>query len=133
MAYTPTEWTSGDVITAEKLNHIEGGVENSNAEPLIVGWEDVNSGQQYGIRLTKTWNEINEAFTHGIPVLLHRTQSEIASYSDPGYTIVGSTATVYDHSTGNIALYGLYFQDPTSSYSFYSDTVDDYPFMNFAD
>lgn len=26
MAYTPTEWQDGDVITAEKLNKIENGV-----------------------------------------------------------------------------------------------------------
>lgn len=25
MSYTPTNWTNGDVITAEKLNHLEGG------------------------------------------------------------------------------------------------------------
>ena len=26
MAYEPTKWASGDVITAEKLNHIETGI-----------------------------------------------------------------------------------------------------------
>ena len=26
MSYTPTEWKTGDVITAEKLNHIEDGI-----------------------------------------------------------------------------------------------------------
>jgi hypothetical protein len=26
MAYTPTDWKTGDVITAEKLNNIENGV-----------------------------------------------------------------------------------------------------------
>lgn len=29
MAYIPTEWFSGDTITAEKLNHIEEGIHNS--------------------------------------------------------------------------------------------------------
>ena len=28
MSYTPTEWKNGDTITAEKLNHIESGIEN---------------------------------------------------------------------------------------------------------
>lgn len=31
MSYTPTTWQNGDVITAEKLNHLEGG-----ASSLIV-------------------------------------------------------------------------------------------------
>ena len=29
MAYIPTEWFSGDTITAEKLNHIEEGIHKS--------------------------------------------------------------------------------------------------------
>lgn len=35
MAYTPTEWKSGDVITAEKLNNMEEGI-NSNFESIIL-------------------------------------------------------------------------------------------------
>lgn len=27
MAYDPTTWTTGDTITAEKMNHLEQGVE----------------------------------------------------------------------------------------------------------
>lgn len=34
MAYVKTTWQTGDVITAEKLNNMEGGIEN--ATPLIV-------------------------------------------------------------------------------------------------
>lgn len=26
MSYTPTEWKTGDVITAEKLNNMESGI-----------------------------------------------------------------------------------------------------------
>lgn len=29
MAYTPTQWNYGDIITAEKLNNIESGISNS--------------------------------------------------------------------------------------------------------
>lgn len=35
MSYTPTEWQTGDTITAEKLNNMESGIENAN-EPLFV-------------------------------------------------------------------------------------------------
>lgn len=34
MAYTPTNWQTGDTVTAAKLNKIEQGIENN--EPLIV-------------------------------------------------------------------------------------------------
>ena len=33
MAYTPTTWTDGDLITAEKLNKLEVGVQNEQVGP----------------------------------------------------------------------------------------------------
>lgn len=33
MAYTPTAWKNGDVITAELLNHLETGVQNEQVGP----------------------------------------------------------------------------------------------------
>ncbi len=33
MAYTPTKWNDGDVITAEKLNKIEEGIQNEQIGP----------------------------------------------------------------------------------------------------
>lgn len=35
MAYTPTEWETGDVITAEKLNNMEQGIEDAFVAPEI--------------------------------------------------------------------------------------------------
>lgn len=40
MSYTPTEWATGDVITAEKLNNIEGGLSNLNMVIPILYDED---------------------------------------------------------------------------------------------
>jgi hypothetical protein len=36
MAYEPQEWSAGDVITAEKLNHIEDGIVNSEVLEIEV-------------------------------------------------------------------------------------------------
>ena len=33
MAYTPTTWSDGDLITAEKLNKLEAGVQNEQVGP----------------------------------------------------------------------------------------------------
>ena len=33
MAYAPTTWTDGDLITAEKLNKLEAGVQNEQVGP----------------------------------------------------------------------------------------------------
>ena len=37
MAYTPTTWNNGDIITAEKLNKIENGVAQAGG-----GWSSVS-------------------------------------------------------------------------------------------
>lgn len=29
MAYTPTDWKTGNIITADKLNNMEDGIENA--------------------------------------------------------------------------------------------------------
>ena len=33
MAYTPTVWKDGDIITAERLNKLEAGVQNEQVGP----------------------------------------------------------------------------------------------------
>lgn len=35
MAYTPTEWETGDIITAEKLNNMEQGIEDAFVAPEV--------------------------------------------------------------------------------------------------
>lgn len=32
MSYTPTQWSDGDIITAEKLNNIESGIEGVSSD-----------------------------------------------------------------------------------------------------
>lgn len=40
MSYTPTEWTSGDIISSEKLNKLEAGVEQAIELPDTTGASD---------------------------------------------------------------------------------------------
>lgn len=57
MSYTPTNWETGDTITAEKLNKLEQGVANAGGSTgggvLVV--HDVDG------TLDKTWQEIMDA------------------------------------------------------------------------
>ena len=68
MAYTPTNWECGDVVTAEKLNKLEEAVENLS---VIVDGMDGGSELPLTISLTtegdtstmdKTWQEIADAY-----------------------------------------------------------------------
>lgn len=58
MAYTPTNWQTGDVITAEKLNKLEGGVADSFA-PFIVNVSFDPDTQEYST--DKTYAEVYSA------------------------------------------------------------------------
>lgn len=35
MSYTPTEWKNGDIITAEKMNNIEQGIQNAQNVAVV--------------------------------------------------------------------------------------------------
>lgn len=78
MAYEKTTWTSGDVITAEKLNNMEDGIENaSDGNAFVV----TISQHEFGGTATadKTYAEIEEAFQQGRDVrgILNRVDGTV--------------------------------------------------------
>ena len=62
MAYVPTNWQTGDTITAEKLNKAEQGIEQASSfrfdAEITYADEDVGT-------LDKTFTEIETAFNAG--------------------------------------------------------------------
>lgn len=48
MAYTPTEWKNGDIITADKLNKLEQGVQNEQTGPAGPAGSDGAPGEAAG-------------------------------------------------------------------------------------
>lgn len=66
MAYTKQTWANGDVITADKLNHMEDGIESVESAMFLITLEQ--SGDNYTI--DKTMAEIMSAYNSGlIPVV----------------------------------------------------------------
>lgn len=51
MAYTPTSWQTGDTITAEKLNKMEGGIAAASAVGgiIVLGDDDLSAPSAGGI------------------------------------------------------------------------------------
>ncbi len=96
MAYTPTEWKNGDVITAEKLNNIERGIENSGVFTIHVT-ADFNMGQPptlTNVTVLESADSIMEAYDQGkIIVILaeyyQNTNKNIASMM--GYIVISET------------------------------------------
>lgn len=88
MAYTPTNWECGDVVTAELLNKLEEAVENLSV--IVDGMDGGDSKFVIGVdtstnTLDKTWQEIYDAMNQG--------QSAVVRFSTPTGSIHESPET----------------------------------------
>ena len=63
MTYEPKNWQTGEIITADALNHIENGI--ADFPIFIVNQIDTYNefGDLISSKLDKTWNEINALVT----------------------------------------------------------------------
>lgn len=62
MSYEPTNWKNGDIITADKLNHIEDGI--AGGVLMVSGFSYDNEENIVGTA-DKTWQEIHDALAAG--------------------------------------------------------------------
>ena len=110
MAYTKQTWQTGEVITANKLNHMEDGIASSGGGGGVLVVNAVVGDSE--VTLDKTWQEIYDApfavmkFTRGGAVSLDAL-----------------TSIFYDELTH----YTLYFGESTPGSEFTTDTADGYP------
>lgn len=66
MSYTKTTWETGDVITAQKLNNMETGIESGNSNILYV----TISGSIGNYQSDKTFAEIKTAYDAGKVIIV---------------------------------------------------------------
>ena len=69
MSYTPTNWQTGDVVTAEKMNHMENGIE-ANDCPVISWTTDYTNNTDV---LDVTFEELSEYLWTRLSIKLHKT------------------------------------------------------------
>lgn len=77
MSYTPTNWVTGDVITAEKLNNIEQGIVGAG-DLFVINATNVATSTNPSTKptLDKTYDEIKAAYDSGmIPVVTFKETS----------------------------------------------------------
>lgn len=62
--YEKQTWNTGDVITEEKLNHMEDGISNAGGVMVV----NANYDESTSIStLDKTWKEIYDCLSSGVP------------------------------------------------------------------
>lgn len=114
MSYTPTEWATGDVITAEKLNNMEDGIVGS-AKVLFI---EVN--EETGV-FNKTWNELKNALSDGVLCLAVFSGDETATI-----TVISSVALL----DAGYGIFTDFAKISTTDPIAIAETPDDYPVSN---
>lgn len=110
MAYTKQTWTSGETVTAAKLNHMEDGIANgeSGGSGVLVVHVDNN------YTMDKTWQEITDALNAGMVVTV------------PGLNAFSFVARTWVSGTYMISL--MYASDSgLQSQSFETDSANGNP------
>lgn len=117
MSYTPTTWATGDTITAEKLNHLEGGVEAADGADIFL----ITGGNTHS-PLEQTWQEIFNAVKAG----------KKCYFSSGNLTESGWEKFYALSSISGDTEYGYYvtYVDADGSAKFTCSSPDDYPTMN---
>ena len=93
MAYTPTEWKDGDIITAERLNKLEAGVQNEQVGPQGPKGDTGETGPQGPKGDTGETGPQGPAGANG------KSVKSIALTADSTGKVTGGTATLTDDST----------------------------------
>ena len=97
MSYTPTEWATGDTVTAEKLNKIEQGVKNASGAKIEFVTLTYSSGAYHG---SKTVSEMVSALNSGTQFVLQ---------------ISGNVYTS-SHWTNNSVYFTCIYAEPSNDY-----------------
>lgn len=92
MSYTPTAWQTGDTITAEKLNNMEGGIEDGQTLVVTI----TQNGSVYVA--DKTFSEITSAWSAGRTVIADA--SAVGTTGVLYLTKVGESSVIFSSSRG---------------------------------
>ena len=101
MAYTPTVWATGDVITAEKLNKMEQGIVAADNVVVISGLEWDVDGNEHSLDFGITLDELLEYFSEGKEVLIEIPQ-------DSTYVPEMTGRIIYANDAGALDPLGLF-------------------------
>lgn len=91
MSYVPTTWDTGDVITAQKMNNIEAGIQEAGGCLICTYAYDSDFDEE---RLDKTVQEIYDAVVDGIPVYVRTLYGTLGPSGTGSYSSNGFLAPV---------------------------------------
>lgn len=111
MSYVKTTWTTGDKITAEKLNNLESGVEAAGAgDPRFfdcnISVSEDPQTYDYVYTLDGTFADLGAAALAGKAIIIHLTYDD-PSLGDPARLVADSVGMTTDaeHELTFVTLY----------------------------
>lgn len=117
MAYIPTVWATGDVITAEKLNNMEQGIEAS-----VPYWVTFSDDEQSGnVVCDKTYDEVLAAWNAGKFIIGRYGNVVMELQKFTGDSFLFGHVDCYPRTTDlgvQVTFYSLFFDNSGCSYSF---------------
>lgn len=122
MSYEKQTWVTGDIITADKLNHIEDGVANKT---LIL-----NRIIEFPFqKLDKTFGEIKDAFFSGVIIYYHYYES---THSTNNYIPINCLKSNNNDDGGTIGI--AYYENDGDNYithyMYEAQSDSDYPSLS---
>lgn len=97
MAYTKQTWTTGDTVTASKLNHMEDGIAEGGGGAMIVTVSDVEGD----LTLNKTAKEIYDALLDGTPAYIVYQYGALGT-DYVGHLILAPIVKIYNYDNTNL-------------------------------
>ncbi len=94
MAYTKNTWNTGDIVSSQKLNHMEDGIANSE-NVFIVGGASLNGNGNPEGTLDKTWQEIHDALQNKICLVVISDNANIVHYFVSGTDMINDAYHVF--------------------------------------
>lgn len=99
MGYNMTEWETGDVVTAEKINKMENGIFNNDstkASGFIFDYDETNQDLSCAVG---NLDEFKEALMYGAAMMIHGYYEDVAQvqheyFMNVNYDIVFSNNTI---------------------------------------
>lgn len=121
MSYEKQTWEDGQIITADKLNHMEDGIADSGSADFIITF----SGNSYDGdgAADKTWAEIVEAYTSGERIRCQYSASngditELATllkFSGGELNDIQATLTVATYSSNSLTIISMMCESRSTS------------------
>lgn len=118
MAYTKQTWACGDEITAEKLNHIEDGIENAGGGTLVVHFTTGSETSESAVVMDKTWQEIYDAFPNVVTYDNGVKASIVYVIDNDGFKVL-----LADYDTTTYPPTALYTEFNTTSETGYPELI----------